>query len=98
MKNSPSESNGKFVSDGVYAGTLKKDRELTFGERAVGLTFNPSQKPEVYKIKEHSAFLIDYFNDLRNASPSPDVKRYLSTAITQQEIACMVAVKAVTWN
>lgn len=64
----------------------------------MGLTFNPSQKPEVSKIKENSAFLIDYFNDLRAQTTDSDVKRYLSTAITQAEMACMLGVKAVTWN
>lgn len=73
-------------------------RELTFGERAVGLTFNPSNKLEVQSIKEQFASLLDNLNEQRNATEDGEVKRMLSVAITEAQTAQMWAVKAVTWN
>ena len=40
-------------------------RELTFGEKAVGLTFNPSNHEQVQAIKEAFAKAIDLLNDYR---------------------------------
>lgn len=74
------------------------DRELTFGERAVGLSFNPSQNPEVYRCKEQYAQVIDNLNRLRSESDDPEVKRQLSVAITEAQTAQMWAVKAITWK
>jgi thiol-disulfide isomerase/thioredoxin len=71
---------------------------LTYGQKAVGLTFNPSGDPEVTRIKQFYADIIDTMHELRQKSLSQDVKRYCSTAITQAEIAQMVAVKALTWK
>ena len=73
-------------------------RELSFGERAVGLTFNPSGDPAVTKVKQTFAAIIDQMNDLRNSSGSAGVKRHASTAITMAEDAQMRAVKALTWK
>jgi|688.fasta_scaffold25794_6 hypothetical protein len=39
------------------------ERELTFGERLVGLTFNPSGDPKVQRAKELCAELADLIND-----------------------------------
>ncbi len=39
--------------------------ELTFGEKAVGITFNPAGKAEVNEIKRLSALLIDELNTQR---------------------------------
>jgi hypothetical protein len=39
------------------------ERELTFGERLVGLTFNPSGDPKVQRVKELCAELADLIND-----------------------------------
>jgi hypothetical protein len=74
------------------------DRELTFGEKAVGLAFNPSQDPAVYSCKSVFARVIDQLNDLRNTSENPDVKRTASVAITEAQTAQMWAVKAITWR
>ena len=35
-------------------------QELTYGQKAVGLTFNPSNNPKVQEIKELYAKIIDY--------------------------------------
>jgi hypothetical protein len=74
------------------------DRELTFGEAAVGLTFNPSQDPAVYSCKSEFARVIDRMNDLRTAATNPEVKRMASVAITEAQTAQMWAVKALTWR
>ena len=78
-------------------------RELTFGEKAVGLTLNPSNDPNVQKIKEQFATVIDTLSDLRGdrpntESPGPEAARMLSVAITEAQTAQMWAVKAVTWQ
>jgi hypothetical protein len=77
-------------------------REMTFGEKAVGLTFNPSNDPNVDKIKTQFAAIIDELNDLRSVGPDTkpdaDVARMLSVAITEAQTAQMWAVKAVTWK
>lgn len=72
--------------------------ELTFGEKAVGLNFNPSQDNQVDICKQGFAKLIDQMNDLRETSESPGQKRHASTAITEIEAAQMRAVKALTWK
>lgn len=78
--------------------TDQAQRALTFGEKAVGLTFNPSNNEAVQSIKEKCAVVIDNLNDLRNATEDGEVKRMLSVAITETQTAQMWAVKAVTWN
>lgn len=77
---------------------LTKQPELTFGQKAVGLTFNPGGNPEVTKCKQLFADAIDQMNDLRNSEgASAGQKRHASTAITMMEDAQMRAVKAITW-
>ncbi len=73
-------------------------RELTFGERACGVSFNPGGNPHVDLIKAKFADIVDELNELRDASDNPDVKRMHSIAITEAQTAQMWAVKAVTWR
>jgi predicted DNA-binding protein (UPF0251 family) len=73
-------------------------RALTFGEKAVGLTFNPSGDPLVNAIKQQFAIAIDEMNALRLRSESNDQKRLASIAITELQGAQMWAVKAATWR
>ena len=70
----------------------------SFGEKAVGLQFNPSGLSLVDDVKRQVAVLIDQLNSLRNESDDPDVKRMYSVAITELQTAQMWAVKAVTWQ
>src|SRR5258707_15675330 len=77
---------------------IMNDQSLTFGEKAVGLSFNPSNDETVQQLKERAAAFIDTCNDYRNASDDGEVKRMLSVAITEAQTAQMWAVKAVTWN
>lgn len=71
----------------------------TFGQRAVGLTFNPSGDDAVAKCKQMHADAIDQMNDFRNApDTTPEQKRLASVAITELQGAQMWAVKALTWR
>lgn len=73
-------------------------REMTFGERAVGLTFNPGGNPVVDDLKACFAQVIDRAHALREGSADPEVKRMASIAITEAQTAQMWAVKAATWR
>lgn len=73
-------------------------RQLTFGEKAVGLTFNPSNNADVQAVKEEFAATIDHLNNLRDEASDGEVKRMLSVAITEAQTAQMWGVKAVTWS
>lgn len=75
-----------------------KKEELTFGEKAVGLKFNPSGDDQVGQCKKGFAQEIDRLNDLRNTSTSDEQKRLISIAITEMQGAQMWAVKAITWK
>ena len=70
----------------------------TFGQKAVGLSFNPSGDDAVGKCKQDCATLIDQMNDLRSNSESAEQKRLASIAITELQGAQMWAVKALTWK
>jgi hypothetical protein len=73
--------------------------DLTFGQRAVGLTFNPSGDEDVGKVKQAYAEIIDTLNELRNdASYDKEKQRLCSIAITEAQAAQMWAVKAITWR
>jgi hypothetical protein len=73
-------------------------RPLTFGEKAVGIKFNPGGDPEVEACKRGFAVEIDRMNDLRSKSESAEQKRLCSVAITELQGAQMWAVKALTWK
>lgn len=72
--------------------------ELTYGERAVGIGFNPAGDPAVAGCKVHFAQLIDQLDAVRKGSASPEQKRLASVAITEAQAAQMWAVKALTWK
>lgn len=77
-------------------------RQLTYGEKAVGITFNPGKNETVERIKRHFANTIDALNYEREAELAgerrSEVVRMLSVAITEAQTAQMWAVKAVTWQ
>jgi hypothetical protein len=72
--------------------------EQSFGEKAVGLSFNPSGNAAVDNYKRAFADLIDMLNEDRARSGDPEVKRMCSVAITEAQTAQMWAVKAITWK
>lgn len=82
--------------------TQQPQRELTFGEKAVGITFNPGKNEQVEAIKRTFANAIDQLQAIRNPSDGSmqksEVSRMLSIAITELQSAQMWAVKGVTWQ
>jgi hypothetical protein len=72
--------------------------ELTFGQKAVGLSFNPIGDDAVAACKQGFADVIDNLHGLRNNTQSQEVKRMDSIAITEVQTAQMWAVKAATWK
>jgi hypothetical protein len=83
-------------------GEPQATRELTFGEKAVGITFNPSGDKVVHKVvhetKYYFAKTIDQVHAIREQSDDPEVKRMCSVSITELQTAQMWAVKAATWQ
>jgi hypothetical protein len=71
----------------------------TYGERAVGLSFNPSGFDLVNQAKIMYANMIDLLDDIRkDPAASSEKKRLASVAITEAQGAQMWAVKALTWK
>jgi hypothetical protein len=75
---------------------------MTYGEAAVGLSFNPSGDPVVDRLKRLYAEIIDLCDAGRHPSAHGAVDaeqaRLYSVAITKAQTAQMWAVKAVTWK
>jgi hypothetical protein len=81
----------------------EETRVPTYGEKAVGLAFNPSNDGNVQTIKELYAKIIDLCNDISLAesatnSLTGEKARLLKIAITEAQGAQMWAVKAVTFT
>jgi len=79
------------------------DRELTYGEKAVGLTFNPSNDAKVQKVKSLYAEIIDLL--VNSGTPDIESERQreerlslFTESIRQAQTAQMWAVKAITWK
>ena len=90
-------------------GSVERKSQQTFGEKAVGIGFNPAKNPKVQQIKESYAKTIDYLENERRLIKSQPGKtmqegrgnaerlRQLSIAITELQTSQMWAVKALTW-
>lgn len=72
--------------------------EQTYGQKAVGINFNPSNLDAIYICKKRYAYLIDEMNDLIAITDSEQQKRLCSIAITELQTAQMWSVKALTWK
>lgn len=75
--------------------------ELTYWQKAVWITFNPSWDEKVQRVKNLYAEIIDICNDMRNEGCWPndwEQKRLLSVAITEAQTAQMWAVKWLTFK
>lgn len=72
-----------------------ENRELTFGEKAMGVSFNPSGDEKVTKLKALYAGIADILNEDRGSERDERARR-ASVAITEAQTAQMWAVKAVT--
>lgn len=87
------------LSDRIAAFVGEKiERVLSFGERAVGLTFNPGNNPAVDECKRLYAAIIDTQREIWENAQDPEVKRLASIAITEAQTAQMWAVKSLTWK
>jgi hypothetical protein len=75
-----------------------EQRPQTFGQKAVGLQFNPSNQDDVTMAKAEAAALIDRAHQLRLNTENPEIKRMASLAITHAQEAQMWLVKAQTWK
>lgn len=71
---------------------------MSFGERAVGISFNPSTLPGVDKVKSECAKIIDTLNEIREESTDGEVKAQLTLAIRKIQEGQMWGVKAITWR
>ena len=71
--------------------------DLTYGQKAVGLSFNPSGDSQVNRIKELYAEIIDLCSTARGSDRS-ERARLFSVAITEAQTAQMWAVKALTFK
>ncbi len=77
--------------------------KLSFGQNAVGLTFNPSGDDNVSACKQEFATAIDRMHELREkhrgtTEAGNEIARMASVAITELQTAQMWAVKALTWR
>lgn len=79
-------------------------RELTFGEKAVGITFNPGRNEKVERLKRSAADLIDAMNAEREAIKASEDDgqngeriAMLTIAIRKVQEGQMWSVKSVTW-
>lgn len=72
-------------------GEANAEQTLTFGQKAVGLSFNPSNNPKVDELKKAAAAFIDLCNEMRTATdtskPDAEVARMASVAITEAQTA-----------
>lgn len=76
-------------------------RELTFGEKAVGISFNPGGHAQVNAIKEKCAALIDELNNQREiakAENNGEKIAQFTLAIRDIQSGQMWGVKAATWQ
>jgi hypothetical protein len=70
----------------------------TYGQKAVGISFNPSNDSAVDRCKQMFANCIDQMNDFRSETESKEAARLASIAITELQGAQMFAVKSLTWK
>jgi hypothetical protein len=71
---------------------------MTYGEKAVGLSFNPSGDPSVDEVKQLYAKIIDICDHARASAENGEKKRLFSVAITEAQTAQMWAVKGLTYK
>jgi len=71
---------------------------LTFGQKAVGLDFNPGGSDLVAQIKLNFSITIDHLNLCRAQTDNSEKKRMYSVAITDAQTSCKWAVDAASWN
>lgn len=69
-------------------------RELTIGEKRIGINFDTATEDKVDRIKVTSAILINQIEEVKEENNSGDKLRTIATAQTNVETASMWAVKS----
>lgn len=95
------EEQNEMNQEQQKANTESAKRNLTRGEKSVGLTFNPSGDPRVNEVKQHCADMIDLLNgvhDSREVSPSWEVSVFRTEAFNKIIAAQMALVKYLTYR
>jgi hypothetical protein len=96
----PGEPDDPAIQSQAPAAAGQKPRNnLTFGEKAVGLGFNPSADPTVDELKREFAKIIDLCHMKRQSlMGGSEAHRLWAIAITTAQDAQMWSVKAATWK
>lgn len=72
--------------------------DLTYGQKLVGLKFNPSELTQVDELKQHAADIIDnLYLTIENSTDDIQIE-LAQEAIKQCITSQMWAIKAVTWK
>lgn len=77
------------------------DREMTYGEKAVGLTFNHAEgetHDQVREVKTTFAKLIDLIEGGRTPNDSRFKNSLQTAAVQNLVLAQMIVVKVITWK
>lgn len=74
------------------------ESQVTYGQKQVGIGFNPARNADVQKIKEAYAAIIDLHHEAALSASSPEQKHFYEQAIDNAVTAQMLAVKAATWT
>ena len=75
-----------------------QERQLSLGERSVGLTINGPADPNIEMVKRIYAAAIDQVAAIALQSTDQEVRRLCTVAITETQGACMWAIKTITWK
>lgn len=76
----------------------KQERQLSLGERSVGLSLENNLNDSVTIIKRIYAAAIDQTASIALQSDDPEIRRLCTVAITETQAACMWAIKTITWK
>lgn len=76
----------------------EEQRELTAGEKAVGLNFNPGGDSKVNEVKVLYAKIIDLLVAEKNKPTTEQKESKFDIAIMEAQTAQMWAVKAITYQ
>lgn len=94
----PPEDDEKEVAAKLPGAPTPRGQQ-TFGERAVGLSFNPSGDATVNELKSLYAAIIDICHTRRQSlMQGSEAHRLYAIAITEAQTAQMWGVKAATWK
>lgn len=72
------------------------NKQLTYGQKMVGVSFNPSALPEVDRVKQLAAELIDIAESY-HSNPKGKIQ-LIELAINQVILAQMAVVKLITFK